>query len=143
MSRIDPEAPYTNYAFISYSHRDMATAKWLQRRLEGYRLPTEIHNELDDSRYLRPIFRDQTDLNTGVLTSVLRRQLERSKFLILICSANSAASAWVSAEARAFVEMGRLDRIIPVILPSKDIPEPELFPSFSAIISRRIPAPSF
>lgn len=122
---------YTTFAFISYSHRDMAVAKWLQRRLEAFRLPTEVHNDIDaGNRYLRPIFRDQSDLNTGILSDELRKHLEESKYLILICSASSAKSQWVSDEAKAFVEMGRLDRIIPVIIPDGDTPERDLFPIF-------------
>lgn len=123
--------PYSLYAFISYSHRDMAVAKWLQKRLERFRLPTEIHNDIEEgSKYLRPIFRDQSDLNTGTLGDELRHNLLRSKFLILICSQSSSRSEWVSAEARTFVEAGRLDRIIPVFIPDGTTPEPELFPAF-------------
>lgn len=120
-----------NFAFISYSHRDMAIAKWLQKRLERFKLPTEIHNEIDArSRYLRPVFRDQSDLNTGILGDELRKNLEESKYLILICSKSSAQSQWVSDEAKAFVEMGRLDRVIPVIIPDGGTNERELFPIY-------------
>ncbi len=122
---------FTTYAFISYSHRDMAVAKWLQKNLESFKLPTEVHNDIEaNSRYLRPIFRDQSDLNTGILGDELRKHLEESKFLILICSKNSAQSSWVSDEAKAFVEMGRLDHIIPVIIPDDSTPERDLFPEF-------------
>lgn len=122
---------YQNFAFISYSHRDMAVAKWVQKNLERFKLPTEIHNEVDgSSRYLRPVFRDQSDLNTGILGDELRRNLERSKYLILICSKNSAQSQWVSDETKAFVEMGRLDRIIPVIIPDGNTNERDLFPVY-------------
>lgn len=108
---------YRNYAFISYSHRDMRVARWLQRKLESFRLPSEVHSDIEATgRYLRPVFRDQADLNSGVLGDELRRHLEQSKYLIIICSEYSANSTWVSDEARAFVEMGRLDRIIPVML---------------------------
>lgn len=126
-----PNSNYTTYAFISYSHRDMAVAKWLQKNLEAFKLPTEVHNDIEaKNRYLRPIFRDQSDLNTGILGDELRKHLEESKFLILICSKNSAHSSWVSDEAKAFVEMGRLDHIIPVIIPDDSTPERELFPEF-------------
>lgn len=122
---------YNNFAFISYSHRDMSVAKWLQKNLEGFKLPTEIHNDIEaNSRYLRPVFRDQSDLNTGILGDELRKNLEESKFLILICSKNSAESSWVSDEAKAFVEMGRLDKIIPVIIPDGNTNERDLFPKF-------------
>lgn len=122
---------YKNFAFISYSHRDMAVAEWLQKKLERFKLPTEIYNEIDaQSRYLRPVFRDQSDLNSGILGDELQKNLEDSKYLILICSKNSAQSQWVSDEAKAFVEMGRLERIIPVIIPDDDKNEIDLFPVY-------------
>ena len=104
------------YAFISYNHKDVKWAKWLQDKLESYKLPSDIHNEFEDSRYLRPVFRDKTDLNTGILANELRKELEESKYLVVICSPNSAQSAWVSDEVKAFIEMGRLDFIIPFIV---------------------------
>lgn len=122
-----------NFAFISYNHRDMKHAKWLQKKLESYKLPTEIHNEFDDSKYIRPVFRDQTDLNTGVLGNVLRDQLEASHFLIVICSPNSAKSEWVSKEVQSFIEWGRIDRIIPLIVegqPNCYNPDMECFPAY-------------
>lgn len=105
-----------NYAFISYNHHDIKMAKWLHKKLESYKLPTEIHNEFENSKYLRPVFRDQEDLNTGVLSDELRKHLERSKYLVVICSPNSAKSEWVSNEVRAFIEWGRLENIIPFII---------------------------
>lgn len=109
----------------------MAVAKWLQNRLEHFRLPAKAYNDINaNSRYIRPVFRDQADLNAGILGDELRRQLENSKFLILVCSKNSANSSWVSDEARAFVEMGRLDKIIPLIISDGTIPEPQLFPVY-------------
>lgn len=104
------------YAFISYNHKDIKWAKWLQEKLESYKLPSDIHNEFEDSRYLRPVFRDKTDLNTGVLANELRKELEESKYLVVISSPNSAKSAWVSDEVKAFIEMGRLNYIIPFII---------------------------
>lgn len=107
----------TKYAFISYNHKDQKVAKWLHRKLESYKLPAEIHNEFDDSRYLRPVFRDQTDLDSGVLSDELHRHLSESKFLIVICSKHSADSRWVSNEVRFFTEqLGRFDYIIPLLV---------------------------
>lgn len=122
---------YKKFAFISYSHRDIRAAKWLQHHLERFRLPSEIHNEIEAGcRYLRPVFRDESDLQPGILSAGLRKNLEESKFLILICSKNSADSDWVSQEARAFVEMGRIDRIIPVVIPEGGYSELDLFPKY-------------
>ena len=122
-----------NFAFISYNHKDVKWAKWLQKRLESYKLPTEIHNEFEDSKFIRPVFRDQTDLNTGVLGNVLRDNLEASKYLIVLCSPNSAKSEWVSKEVQSFIEWGRLDCIIPLIVdgqPNCYNPDLECFPRY-------------
>lgn len=105
-----------NYVFISYNHEDVKWAKWLQRKLEWYRLPTEARNELSGSSYIRPVFRDRDTLTAGVLNDELRSHLEASKYLVVICSPNSAQSQWVSDEVKAFIEMGRLDRIVPFII---------------------------
>lgn len=122
-----------NFAFISYNHKDVKHAQWIQKKLENYKLPAEIHNEFEDSRFIRPVFRDQTDLNTGVLANVLRDQLEASKYLIVLCSPNSAKSQWVSNEVKTFIEWGRLDQIIPVIVegqPNCYNPDLECFPEY-------------
>ncbi len=107
---------YKRYAFISYNHKDVKQAQWLHKKLEAYKLPAEIHNEFENSRYLRPVFRDQEDLDTGVLGDELRKHLEESKYLVIICSPHSAHSKWVSNEVRTFIEWGRLEYIIPFII---------------------------
>lgn len=110
------DSVYKRYAFISYSHQDMKKAKWLHKKLESYKLPTEIHNEYEDSKYLRPVFRDQEDLDTGILSDELRKNLEISKYLIVVCSPHSAKSEWVSSEVKTFIDWGRLEYIIPFII---------------------------
>ena len=92
------ETATKRYAFISYNHKDQEMAKWLQAKLESYKLPTEIHNEFENSRYLRPVFRDKTDLNAGILSEELKKHLISSKYLVVVCSPNSAKSKWVSRE---------------------------------------------
>lgn len=106
-----------NLAFISYSHHDAKVADWLQTRLEHYHLPNNMPNPVNpQSHYLRPIFRDRTDLTTGVLSEIIDRNLENSKFLILICSRRSARSEWVSKEVQYFIEHGRINHIIPLVI---------------------------
>ena len=105
-----------NFAFISYNHKDVKWAKWLRKRLEWYRMPAEIHNEFSDSRYIRPVFRDRDTLTSGVLNDTLRKHLEESKYLVVICSPNSAKSQWVSDEIQTFIDMGRLEYIVPFIV---------------------------
>lgn len=125
------DTAYKNFAFISYSHRDMGIARWLQKKLEQFRLPAKIHNDIEvGGKYIRPIFRDESDLSTGYLSDMLAENLKRSKFLILICSEHSADSEWVNKETESFVKMGHLGQIIPVIVSDKENPGTELFPKF-------------
>ena len=79
-------------------------------------MPTEARNEFSGSGYIRPVFRDRDTLTAGVLNDELRSHLEASKYLVVICSPHSAQSQWVSDEVKAFIEMGRLDRIVPFII---------------------------
>lgn len=112
-----------NFAFISYNHKDVKWAKWLRRKLEWYRLPSEINNEFEDSRYIRPVFRDREELDSGVLSVELHKRLENSKHLIVICSQNSAKSQWVSDEVQTFIDMGKQEYIIPFIVEG----EPQIY----------------
>lgn len=117
------EAVIKNYAFISYSHQDTKIAKWLQHKLEQYYIPLKVYSKVpkenlppNSTHYLRPIFLDKTDLTGGVLYDTLRENLEQSRYLIVLCSPNSANSEWVSKEVQTFVETGRLDYIIPIVI---------------------------
>lgn len=69
---------YTNIAFISYKREDEAWAKWLQRKLEHYKLPTEIRKKnpnLEFSEHPRHVFKDTTDLNGGVLAKEIKKRI--------------------------------------------------------------------
>lgn len=112
---------YAYYAFISYNHRDSKQAKWIQEELENFKFPTTLKKDygsrIPDS--LRPIFRDATDLNAGVLEENLKRELLDSRFLIVVCSPESAQSEWVNKEVDFFIQNGREDQIIPLIVAGK------------------------
>lgn len=117
----DSECTY--FAFVSYSHKDEKWAKWIQDALESYRLPAAVRKEAGKPLppRIRPVFRDATDLGVGKLVDNLRRELEQSRFLIVVCSPHSArpneqGKHWVDQEVERFCELGRADRIIPVIV---------------------------
>ena len=126
------EANRQYYAFISYKREDERWAKWLQRKLENYKLPAIIRKENPSiPKYIRPIFRDKTDLGGGVLPELLKEELLRSKYLIIVCSPRSAGSEWVSKEAQTFINEGRSEYIIPFIvdgIPNAPNPADECFP---------------
>lgn len=104
---------FANYAFISYSHRDEKWAAWIQRKLEAYRLPSVIRKEAGSTipERIRPVFRDATDLGAGRLRNNLQKELETSRFLIVVCSPNSATpnaegKHWVNDEVTHFASLG-------------------------------------
>jgi len=124
-------AETTYDAFISYSHKDLKWGRWVQERMERYRLPKELRKENGEPGQRMKIFRDQTDLAGVELQSSLQHELENSRHLIVICSPNSAASPWVNEEIRYFKSLGRADSIIPFVVdgePESGKPETECFP---------------
>ena len=119
------------FAFISYKREDEKWAKWLQHKLEHYRLPSNLNGRTDLPKEIRPIFRDQSDLSGGVLANEINQALDSSMYLIVVCSPRAAQSEWVGREVQSFIESGRSDKIIPFIIGgtaySKD-PSDECFP---------------
>lgn len=98
------------HAFISYSHRDEAAAKWLHRKLETYRFPSRLVGRQAPfgplPRTLAPIFRDREELAAGPsLPEKVQQALAVSHALLVICSPNSAASAWVNREIEEFRDL--------------------------------------
>ena len=112
---------YKYYAFVSYRSSDEKYAKWLQDKIEAYRLPTTVQkmNQALPKKKLRPCFRYHTDIQPNELKTELRNKLEQSKYLLVICTPRSAQSPWVGNEIDTFVELGRRNRIIPVIVEGK------------------------
>src|ERR1700756_4516700 len=101
-------------AFLNYSQRDEAWGKWLHTALEGYRIDKDlIGRETPVGRVpktLRPIFRDRNDFSAGhSLNDQTVAALERSQFLIVVCSPNAAKSPYVNEEVRRFKALGRTD----------------------------------
>lgn len=96
------------YAFISYKREDEKWARWLQRKLESYRLPTDICKKNSAiPKKLKPVFRDKTDIQPNILSEELRQKLDDSQYLIVICSPRSVQSPWVGNEIDHFIKTGR------------------------------------
>ena len=121
------------FAFISYKREDEKWAKWLQHKLEHYRLPVNVRKENPSlPQTIRPVFKDTSELAAGVLADEIQEALENSNHLIVVCSPRAAQSKWVGNEVKTFIDMGRTDKIIPFIIggtPFSDNPEDECFPS--------------
>ena len=59
---------YKYYAFISYSRKNSRAANYLHRQLEHFRIPVKLvaeENRPENSKFLRPIFRDRRDLEAS------------------------------------------------------------------------------
>lgn len=111
------EKAYTYYAFISYKREDEKWAKWLQHKLEYYKIPLSVRkNNSSIPEKVRPVFKDTTDLSGGVLEKAISEALESAKYLIVICSPLSAQSTWVCKEVQKFIDLGREEFIIPFII---------------------------
>ncbi|WP_169719634.1 TIR domain-containing protein [Psychromonas aquimarina] len=112
---------YKYKAFISYSHRDCKWGAWLHKALETYKIPKDRVGSSTCSgtvpKRLIPVFLDKEELPTASsLGKKLTNALEDSQYLIVICSPNSATSQWVNEEVRLFKAMGRMDRVLAIIV---------------------------
>lgn len=120
----DSTNTYTYWAFISYSHssEDVKWAEWLHKKLESYKVPNKLsalstHKD-KLPKHLGPIFRDRTDLSCAAeLHEKINEALYKSRYLIVICSPNSAKpDCWVGKEVRAFKAMGKESKILSLII---------------------------
>ena len=119
------------FAFISYKREDEEWAKWIQHKLEHYKLPTNLNGRTDLPKEIRPVFRDTSELNPGNLQQQLHDALVDSQYIIVVCSPHSAHSKWVNKEVETFIELGRTDKIIPFIVDGtafSKVPARECFP---------------
>jgi YD repeat-containing protein len=129
---------YSYRAFISYRHvdRDRRWAKWLVSKLETYRTPKSLVQEGVPQR-IGKLFRDDDEIPASSdLSNQLEQALKDSEFLIVICSPDTPSSEWVRREITLFQEMGRADRIIPLLVAGE--PENSFPPELLSVINTRI-----
>lgn len=104
---------YKYFAFISYNSNDTKWARRIQRKLEHYRMPTTLCKQRGWSKNppIQPVFFAETDIQPGPLDKELKQRLEQSRYLIIICSPNSAKSHWVGKEIQYFIDLQRESNI--------------------------------
>lgn len=104
---------YSYEAFISYRHtlEDVKLARRIQRRIEGYRIPKELR--VDGKHRLGKCFRDEDELPTSdSLPHLIEDALDRSRFLIVVCSPSARESRWVSQEVELFSAFHGRNRVL-------------------------------
>ncbi|MCM1449644.1 MAG: toll/interleukin-1 receptor domain-containing protein [Clostridiales bacterium] len=123
---------YEYFAFISYCSSDEKWARWLHRGLEHYNIPSRLIKENPSlPKKIRPVFWYKVDLSGTKLKESLRRELDRSKYLIVVCSPESARTPWVNSEVTDFLKTHNGDSVIPFIVkgePKSVDPSRECFP---------------
>jgi tetratricopeptide (TPR) repeat protein len=114
-------------AFISYRHADNAEedrqwATWLHQQLEVYDVPddligtTNLRGEIVPER-IYPVFRDEVSLPADAdLSHAITQALDKSRFLIVLCSPRAVQSRYVNEEILHFKRSGKQDRIMAALI---------------------------
>jgi tetratricopeptide (TPR) repeat protein len=122
MSAADKDPAACHYrVFLSYSHADANWARWLLRRLEGYRVPDRFQGQAAPigrvGPRLAPVFRDRDELpSTSDLGQTIRAGLSDSATLVVVCSPRAAQSRWVQEEIVAFKRLHGESRVFAFIV---------------------------
>jgi len=105
-------------AFISYSHTDIKFARWLQRKIENYKIPKKLRVKYPylPKSLKRSLFRDEEELPiSSLLPESLTHALEESEFLIVIASPYSCSSKWVNREIEYFKNYHNNGQVLAII----------------------------
>ena len=117
-------------AFISYRHAelDKLTAVGLHRRLESFRMPGGLREDLPaEKRRIRRVFRDQDELPlSSNLSDAIENALRNTDWLIVIATPRFPESKWCAREIERFTELYGQEHILVVLAegtPEESIPE--------------------
>ena len=97
-------------AFLSYSHADEKTARWIQAKIESFRVPSALVGRVTGEGLvparLGPLFRDRGELAaSGELGRKIDEALDTSHALIVLCSPAAVHSRWTNAEIERFKQL--------------------------------------
>ncbi len=118
-----------NYcAFISYRHvsPDDTVAKALHTAIETYGIPGSIKKQTG-KRKMGKVFRDQEELPLSAdLGADIEAALDKSDWLICVCSPRYLESRWCLREVEYFIQRKGRDRVLAVLVegePEDSFPE--------------------
>jgi WD40 repeat protein len=116
-------------AFISYRHADVDRrwAEWLHGALERYSVPSRLRQARALPARIGRVFRDEEELAASSdLSAEIASALERSRFLIVVCSPRTPGSRWVAEEIERFRALGRGRQVLALLVegePAESFPE--------------------
>lgn len=125
---------YKYYAFISYSSKDIKWGKRLHNKLTQFRLPSVLGSDKENRHPIRPVFFAPYDIQPGELTDELKERLRASKYLIVICSPNSAKSDWVGKEIKYFCSINKKENVFFFIIEGEPKAKDPEFECYNHII---------
>ena len=123
---------YTYDVFFSYRHKplDSQITEKLFNMVESYRLPETLRAR--GCQDVHRAFRDTEELAVSrILTDTIDKALHGTNCLIVVCSTDTPSSEWVDREVATFIELGKADRIFPLLITGD--PETSFPPSLKRI----------
>lgn len=104
-------------AFISYRHLplDMQAARKIQKKIENYIIPKDFRRQFGGKKLGR-VFRDNDELaSTASLSDSICDALDRSEYLVVICTPDFPKSRWCEAEIRYFLKTHGREKLLAVL----------------------------
>ena len=105
-------------AFISYRHKplDKKAAELIQKRVENYVVPKEYRDRVGGKK-LGKVFRDEDELPaSSSLSNSITYALDRSKYLLVVCTPELPKSKYCEAEIRYFLETHDRDHVLAILV---------------------------
>ena len=121
------------WAFLGYSHQDNREQRpdapdvsrrcwgnWLHDALKTFSIPAEFVGQINGRgeiipERIDPVFRDDQE-DDDTLSAEIRKALEQSICLIVVCSPRSAKSLHVNEAVRYFKQLGRGKHVLPIVV---------------------------
>jgi|GEM_PF-1390555 len=119
---------YTYDAFVSYrhTHPDKELAREMHTMLENFQLPISLRKKRDKRKGL--LFMDKAELPVSEdLLRDIELALDRSQYLIVVCSPNTPGSDYIDWEIDHFLETNSPENIIILLIDGDletSLPEP-------------------
>ena len=116
-SHLNEELDGASWAVLAYSQKDALWADWLYRNLNGYPVPRGMIESATSHGWPRPdcvsVFPDRRDPEYA---AHYPQALEKSAYLVVVCSPSSGHCPEVDAQICAFKSAGGEERIVALVV---------------------------